>query len=67
MRVSLLLPVVFLTLGACVTESARPPQATTTTNVVPQPTATYVSPPATTYVAPGDPSTTTTTTVRRTY
>jgi hypothetical protein len=66
MRVSLLLPLVFLALGACVTESARPPQATTTTYVVPQPTTTYVSPPATTYVALGD-SSTTTSTVRRTH
>jgi hypothetical protein len=66
MRVSLLLPLVFLALGACVTESARPPQATTTTYVIPSPTTTYVSPPTTTYVAPGEPSTTTTT-VRRTY
>jgi hypothetical protein len=66
MRVSILLPLVCLALGACVTESARPPQANTTTYVVPQPTTTYVSPPATQYVAPGD-SSTTTTTVRRTY
>jgi hypothetical protein len=65
MRVSLLLPLVFLALGACVAESARPPQTTTTTYVIP-PTTTYVSPATTTYVAPGE-SSTTTTTVRRTY
>ena len=52
--------------SACVTESAWPPQATTMTYVIPPSTTTYVSPPATTYVAPGE-SSTTTTTVRRTY
>jgi hypothetical protein len=46
-RVSLLLPLVFLALGACVTESARPPQATTTTYVVPPSTTTTTTVPRT--------------------